>query len=183
MRASKSIRCSRKPASRRSSIMQTKAVQAESQDREVPAVPAADASARSADRNGVPIRSRPLLQPDRLLAAISQAIPLHLAGQLHRPVQPAAVHPRPGVHHRLHTGVSRDPGRVGTCRGAVPARTHPRAQSDACDDADAVDDSPRDRRAYVEDHDGFERRRYPELRAIVHWHRPGELARARRTRR
>ncbi len=57
------------------------------------AVPAADAGPGSAGRDGVPVRPGPVLQLHQLLAAVSQALPLHLVRQLHQPARASRCSP------------------------------------------------------------------------------------------
>ena len=124
-----------------------------------------------------PLHPRPVLQLHQLLAAVSQPLPLRLARQLHQPDRGAAVRPGAGIHAGIHAGGGRDPGRAGARCGAVPACAHPRARRDAGADADAADDAAGDHRSDVEDHDGIDQRRHPELHAVVPGHRSGELVR------
>ena len=78
---------------------------------------------------------------------------------------------------RLHAGGRRGAGGTGARGRALPACAHPRAKRDARADADAAHDTARDHRADVEDHDGVDERRHPELRAFLPRRRSHQLVR------
>src|SRR4029453_12209836 len=145
--------------------------------RKASAVPVAGAGLGAARRHGLPVLPGAVLQLHQLLAAVSQSLPLRVARQLHQPGRGAAVRPRTGIHAGIHAGGGRGPGRAGACGGAVPACAHSRPRRDPRADAPAADDTAGDHRADVEDHDGIDQRRHPQLPAVVPGRRSRQLVR------